>query len=133
MLSDTEKAVLGDIRYFIDLIGSFLEGYDYRRFAGDLRTFHAITRCLEIISEASRRVPEDIKARYPAIQWRQMAAAGNKYRHEYEDIAQQVVWATVHDALPPLRAIINVELVALRVIGHEDLRLCSDHRHERSP
>src|SRR5258708_35121556 len=30
MLSDTEKAVLGDIRYFIDLIGSFLEGYDYR-------------------------------------------------------------------------------------------------------
>jgi uncharacterized protein with HEPN domain len=39
-----------------------------------------------------------------------MAAAGNKYRHEYEDVAQQVVWATVHDALPPLRAIINVEL-----------------------
>jgi len=66
MLSDTEKAVLGDIRYFIDLIGSFLEGYDYQRFADDLRTFHAITRCLEIISEASRRVPEDMKARYPA-------------------------------------------------------------------
>ena len=110
MLSDAEKAVLGDIRYFIDLIGSFLEGYDYQRFAGDLRTFHAITRCLEIISEASRRVPEDIKARHPTIQWRQMAAAGNKYRHDYEDVAQQVVWATVHDALPPLRAIINVEL-----------------------
>ena len=104
MLSDTEKAVLGDIRHFIDLIESFLEGYDYQRFAGDPRTFH------EIISEASRRVPEDIKARYPAIQWRQMAAAGNKYRHEYEDVAQQVVWATVHDALPPLHAIINVEL-----------------------
>jgi uncharacterized protein with HEPN domain len=55
-------------------------------------------------------VPEDMKARYPAIQWRQMADAGNKYRHEYEDVAQQVVWATVQDALPPLRAIINVEL-----------------------
>jgi len=39
MLSDTEKAALGDIRYFIDLIGSFLEGYDYQRFAGDLRYF----------------------------------------------------------------------------------------------
>jgi uncharacterized protein with HEPN domain len=90
MLSDTEKAVLGDIRYFIDLIGSFLEGYDYQRFSNDLRTFHAITRCLEIISEASRRVPEDIKARHPTIQWRQMAAAGNKYRHDYEDVAQQV-------------------------------------------
>ena len=110
MLSDTEKTALGDIRYFIDLIGNFLEGYDYQRFAGDLRTFHAVTRCLEIISEASRRVPEGMKARYPAIQWRQMADAGNKYRHEYEDVAQQVVWATAQDALPPLRAIINAEL-----------------------
>lgn len=110
MLSDTEKTALADIRYFIDLIGSFLEGYDYERFAADLRTFHAIIRCLEIISEASKRLPEDMKARYPAIQWRQMADAGNKYRHEYEDVAQQVVWATVHDSLPPLRAIINSEL-----------------------
>ena len=112
MLSDTGKTALGDIRCFIDLIESFLEGYDHQRFAGDLRTFHAIIRCLEIISETSRRVPEDVKARYPTIQWRQMAAAGNKYRHEYEDVAQQVVWATVHDALPPLRAIINVELAS---------------------
>ena len=77
MLSDAEKAVLGDIRYFIDLIESFLEGYDYQRFAGDLRTFHALTRCPEIISEASRCGPEDIKARYPAIHRRQVAAAGN--------------------------------------------------------
>jgi uncharacterized protein with HEPN domain len=110
MLSDTEKSALANIRYFIDLIASFLNGYDYQHFAADLRTFHAVTRCLEIISEASRRVPEDIKARYPELQWRQMAAAGNKYRHEYEDVAQQVVWATVHDALPPLRAIIDSEL-----------------------
>jgi uncharacterized protein with HEPN domain len=63
MLSDTEKSALANIRYFIDLIASFLKGYDYQHFAADLRTLHAVTRCLEIISEASRRVPEDIKAR----------------------------------------------------------------------
>jgi uncharacterized protein with HEPN domain len=77
-----------------------------------LRTFHAVTRCLEIISEASKRLPQDVKARHPAIPWRQMADAGNKYRHEYEDVAQQVVWATVQDALPPLRAVILIELAA---------------------
>jgi uncharacterized protein with HEPN domain len=110
MPSDTEKAALGDIRYFIDLIGSFLEGYDYQRFADDLRTFHAVTRCLEIISEASRRISSESKARHPAIQWRQMAAAGNIYRHQYEDVAQQVVWATVQDALPPLRGVVEAEL-----------------------
>jgi uncharacterized protein with HEPN domain len=55
-------------------------------------------------------VSDEVKARYPAIQWRQTAAAGIKYRHEYEDVAQQIVWAKVHDALPPLRAIIDAEL-----------------------
>ncbi len=110
MPSEPERAALNDIAYFIDLIGSFLEGYDYQRFANDLRTFHAVTRCLEIISEASRRVSDETKLKYPAIQWRQMAAAGNKYRHEYEDVAQQVVWATVHDALPKLQSVIRAEL-----------------------
>jgi uncharacterized protein with HEPN domain len=38
-----------------------------------------------------------------------MAAAGNKYRHDYEDIAQQVVWATVHKALPRLRTVVVAE------------------------
>jgi uncharacterized protein with HEPN domain len=46
MLSESEQTALGDIVYFIDLIGSFLEGFDYPRFADDLRTFHAVTRCL---------------------------------------------------------------------------------------
>jgi uncharacterized protein with HEPN domain len=110
MLSDTAKDALTYIRYYIDLIGTFVEGYDYPRFAADPRTFHAVTRCLEIISEASKRLPPDVKARHPTIQWRQMADAGNKYRHDYEDVAHQVVWATVHDALPPLRGVVSAEL-----------------------
>jgi uncharacterized protein with HEPN domain len=110
MLSESEQTALGDIVYFIDLIGSFLEGFDYPRFADDLRTFHAVTRCLEIISEASRRISDETKARHASIQWREMAAAGNKYRHDYEDIAQQVVWATVHKALPRLRIVVVAEL-----------------------
>ena len=73
MLSDTAKDALTYIRYYIELIGTFVEGYDYPRFAADLRTFHAVTRCLEIISEASKRLPADMKARHPTIQWRQMA------------------------------------------------------------
>jgi uncharacterized protein with HEPN domain len=65
---------------------------------------------LEIISEASRRLPDDMKARYPGIAWKQMAAAGNVYRHDYEDVAAQLVWNTVQQALPPLRAVIEAEL-----------------------
>jgi len=110
MPSDRGHEALVHIRYHIELIGRFVEGFDFQRFADDPRTFHAVTRCLEIISEASRRIPEEVKARHPSIPWRQMASAGNKYRHEYEDVAERVVWATVQDALSPLLDAIRVEL-----------------------
>jgi ribonuclease HepT-like protein len=71
---------------------------------------YAVTRCLEIISEASRRLPDELKARHPRISWKQMAAAGNVYRHDYEDVAAQLVWDTVQQALPPLRAVVEEEL-----------------------
>jgi len=51
-----------------------------------------------------------LKAHYPTISWKQMAAAGNVYRHDYEDVAAQVVWDTVQHALPPLKVIIEQEL-----------------------
>ncbi|HEY0524017.1 MAG TPA: HepT-like ribonuclease domain-containing protein [Stellaceae bacterium] len=54
----------------------------YDRFVADLRTVYAVTRCLEIISEALRRLPDDLKARHPQIPWRDIAGAGNVYRHD---------------------------------------------------
>jgi uncharacterized protein with HEPN domain len=52
----------------------------------------------------------DLKARHPTIGWKQMASAGNVYRHDYEDVAAEFVWETVERALPPLRAVIEAEL-----------------------
>ncbi len=69
---------------------------------------------LEIISEASRRLPDEIKARHPSIAWKEMAGAGSVYRHDYEDVAASHVWVTVHDHLPPLRAVIEHELAAFK-------------------
>nr|WP_294507592.1 HepT-like ribonuclease domain-containing protein [uncultured Rhodopila sp.] len=50
-----------------------------------------MTRCLEIISEASRRLPEEMKSRHPSIPWRNVGAAGNIFRHEYEKVAAQAL------------------------------------------
>ena len=88
----------------------FVEGLDREKFKADIRSVYAVTRCLEIISEASRRLPADLKARHPGIAWKQMAAAGNVYRHDYEDVAAQLVWETVEQALPPLRVVIEHEI-----------------------
>jgi uncharacterized protein with HEPN domain len=110
MPSRQVDVVLRDMLHHIDLAANFSAGLDRALFKHDIKTVYAVTRCLEIISEASRRLPNDLKARHPAIGWKQMAGAGNIYRHDYEDVAAEFVWETVERALPPLRAVIEAEL-----------------------
>src|SRR6266700_8215156 len=110
MPSDSADIALRDILFHIDLAVHFVAGLDSPAFHEDLRTVYAVTRCLEIISEASRRLPDELKQRHPSIAWRQMAGAGNVYRHDYEDVAAQYVWDTVQRALPSLRAVVEQEL-----------------------
>lgn len=102
-----------DIATYIDLAIRFTTELDFDRFSVDLRTVLAVTRCLEIMSEASRRLPEELKARHPSIPWREMAGAGNVYRHDCEDIELQQIWDAVQQALPPLRAVVAQELAGL--------------------
>jgi uncharacterized protein with HEPN domain len=114
---DTTLTALRDILRHIDLAAQFAAGSPRAGFLDDARSVYAVTRCLEIISEASRRLPDDLKARHPTIAWRQMAAAGNVYRHDYEDVAATLVWDTLDIALPPLREVIEQELTSLRSDG----------------
>lgn len=94
----------------IDLAERFAHGLDYSSLATNLQALYAVIRSLEIISEASRRLSDELKARHPDIPWREMAAAGNFYRHNYEDVTPQRVWKTLREHLPPLRAAIDEEL-----------------------
>jgi uncharacterized protein with HEPN domain len=113
MRSETVLAALRAIAYHIDTALVFAEGFDAQSFCDDLRTCYAVTRCLEIISEASRRLPDDLKARHPHIAWKEMAGAGNVYRHDYEDVSASYVWVTVQNDLRPLRLVIAAEQAIL--------------------
>lgn len=105
--------VLADIAEHIELATRFVSGLSYEDFENDIRTQYAVTRCLEIISEASRRISDDLKTRHPHIPWRNIAGAGNVYRHDYEDVAARLVWETVQIALPPLQVAIKEEMELL--------------------
>jgi uncharacterized protein with HEPN domain len=107
--SEPEKRLL-HIRDNIYLARKFVEGLDYEAFRDNYLVFYAVTRCLEIISEASRRLPDEMKARYPDILWAEMAGAGNIYRHDYEDVQQRLVWGTVHRRFAALLAAVEIEL-----------------------
>jgi uncharacterized protein with HEPN domain len=114
MLSEPDRTRrwLRDILYHVDLAGIFVSGVSYEAFAADLLRFHAVTRCLEIISEASRRLPATVKERHPSIPWIEMGAAGNVYRHECDQVAARRIWQTLQLALPPSRAVVVHELAS---------------------
>jgi uncharacterized protein with HEPN domain len=86
---------------------------DRSTFCADTLRVYGVTRCLEIISEASRRLPDDLKARHPTIGWKEVAGAGNIYRHDYEEVDAEEVWVTVRDHLPLLRTVVERELADL--------------------
>jgi uncharacterized protein with HEPN domain len=79
-------------------------------FQADRRTVYAVTRCLEIISEASRRLTLELKERHPDIDWIKIAASGNIYRHGYQAVRDEVLWNTLNHALEPLKAVVEDEL-----------------------
>jgi uncharacterized protein with HEPN domain len=110
MLSDVERDALEDIRDNIARAMRFVDGLDLDGFLADDKTFYAATRCLEIISEASRRLSPAFKERHLHIPWKQIAGSGSIYRHSYENVQERRIWATIHEALPALRAVVDAEL-----------------------
>jgi uncharacterized protein with HEPN domain len=103
---------LVDIVEAIELIGSELSGVTIQAFQTDRRKQWLVERGLEIISEASRRLPEEMKARHSIIPWTKVAGIGNVLRHDYEHVAYDVLWRVVQDDLPVLERVCREELAA---------------------
>ena len=110
MLSDRAKTALGDILRNINLAEQFTRDIPVEQFITDNLRLYATIRVLEIVSEASRRVPEEIKARHPGVPWRQIAAAGNVYRHGYDVVVPEVIWETAQTGFTALRSAVEAEL-----------------------
>ena len=64
----------------------------------------ATQRGIEIISEASRRIPADLKTKHTEIPWADLAGIGNILRHGYDSLDHAVIWGVVENDLPPLKA-----------------------------
>jgi uncharacterized protein with HEPN domain len=80
---------------------------------GDAVIRAAFERFLEIVSEASRHVPDDWKANYgPDIPWREVGDLGNVLRHAYHRTDVRALWLVYEDDLDPLEAAVDAMLAA---------------------
>jgi uncharacterized protein with HEPN domain len=103
---------LMDIVEACELIRTEIQGVTLGTFEADIRKRWFVERGIEIISEASRRLPDDLKERRPEIPWPKVAGIGNVLRHDYDDIAAEIIWALVRDDLPALEEVCRAELAA---------------------
>ncbi len=95
---------LVDILTAIDDIEAFTRGLDEPSFTADRKTVYAVTRAIEIIGEAVKRIPDTVQGRHLQVPWRPMARMRDRIIHGYDTVDPAIVWKTVTDDLPPTRA-----------------------------
>lgn len=104
---------LDDIRAAISGIEEDVGGATLADFRASRQLRWAVERGIEIISEASRRIPDDLKAQYADIPWPKVAGIGNVLRHEYMEVAPDIIWAVVQNELPTLKRAVDAMISAL--------------------
>jgi uncharacterized protein with HEPN domain len=98
---------LAHILMAIDDTRALLQGRSRADFAGDLVLRMAIERLFEIISEASRYIPEDLKSKDSDIAWQRMADLGNWLRHAYHRVDADILWNIAENDLAPLKRFVE--------------------------
>jgi uncharacterized protein with HEPN domain len=94
---------LKDILAAIESIEQFVAGMSFEAFQADDKTLSAVVRKLEIIGEATKRVPDEVRLSHPSIPWREMAGMRDKLIHFYFGVDHQLVWKTVKERLPSIK------------------------------
>lgn len=102
-MTKTPTIYVNDILSAVRRVQTYTKGMSRADFGSDELRQDAVIRCLEIISEASRRLPEAIKAQHPDIPWAKIAAIGNILRHEYQSVSTDVIWKVAETDLTGLR------------------------------
>lgn len=94
---------INDIFEAIETIEQFVGSMTFEEFTHDDKTVSAIIRKFEVMGEASKNIPDEIREKYPDIPWKEMAGMRDKLIHFYFGIKHDLVWQTIKDILPALK------------------------------
>jgi uncharacterized protein with HEPN domain len=99
----TSRDYLLDIVSSIQDIEQFIAGMDFEAFERDRKTVNAVIRSLEVMGEAVKKIPPNLRERFPSIPWKYMAGMRDKLVHEYHGVDLEIIWAVITQEIPPLR------------------------------
>lgn len=101
------KHFLEDAIEYSQKAQTFVENITYEEFLNDEKTFLAVTRTLEIIGEALKNIPDEIKAKFPQVPWKEIIGFRNTVAHVYFGVDPKIVWNTAKEDLKYLEQLIK--------------------------
>ena len=105
---------LMDMIEAIERVRDVTSSVPLEEFENDWTKRWLVERGVEIVSEASRHLPDDLKQRHASIPWRKVAGIGNVLSHAYEHVAPDVLWKLAKVDLAPLEDVCRLELIAAK-------------------
>ena len=92
-----------DILDAMEKAETMLSDVDFDEFEEDYQLNFAVVRALEIVGEATKRLPESLREQYSEIPWKDMAGMRDRVIHGYDAINLRVVWETVKGRIPEIK------------------------------
>ena len=92
-----------DILDSVNDVGNFIKGMDFKEFIKDKKTIYSVVRAIEIIGEATKNIPEQIRKKYPDVPWKKMAGMRDRLVHEYFGVDLEILWGTAKEDVPQLK------------------------------
>jgi len=91
---------LEDILLSMKRIREYISGYDFIKFKKDYKTVDAVIRNFEIIGEATKNLPKEVKDTFSNVPWEEMYRLRNRITHEYFGIDYEILWDIAKNYLP---------------------------------
>src|SRR5690349_19211715 len=102
-MTKTPLLYISHISDAINSIENQMEGVTKEDFENSELLQGFVERKLEIIGEATKRIPDDFKKQYPHIPWKDMAGMRDILIHQYTEVDEDIVWKTIKQKIPPLK------------------------------
>ena len=98
------RIYLDDLLNAMTRIAEYIEGYSFAEFKKDYKTVDAVIRNFEVIGEASKNIPAEVRAKYSEVPWSEMYLLRNKVSHEYFGVDYEIIWDVASNYLPENKA-----------------------------